>query len=87
MNETDRAIDALRAKLTGLYREPHEEGYGEIVCHLRDGRTLTFDNIRVDSVSPGHVGTTWSVLEMETSDETIVHVPNVDYFTFDYRIC
>lgn len=78
---SDEALDILRAKLRG---NAHAEGYGKVTFKRIDGRTVTFDNVRVDSIGPG--GMPYGVIGFETDTEDIVSVPFVESWTVEYRV-
>lgn len=81
-NCTDAALRVLRAKLTDV--SPYADGYGKVTFHRTDGRTVVLDNVAYDGIGTdygqGRLGTVSATLE----DETIVHLPFIEYWTVDF---
>lgn len=65
-------------------RNAHAEGYGKVTFKRIDGHTVTFDNVRVDSIGPGAMP--YGVIGFETDTEDIVSVPFVESWTVEYRL-
>lgn len=77
MNESDIALDILRRRLT----EP------VAVAHFRrlDGRIVTLEAVRVDSIgpsaeSPGVIG-----VEYTDDPDRITHLPFIESWEIEYR--
>lgn len=78
--QQDEAIANLRARLTGTQ---YREGEGKVTFTRTDGRTVTIDNVRVDSIGPGAM--THGVVGVERFDtDEIVHVPFVETWEVTY---
>jgi hypothetical protein len=63
---------------------PHQHGEGEVVFTLKDDTTVSFDYVRVDSVSPGAEAFGVVGVEFYGSDR-VVHIPFVKFWEFNYR--
>lgn len=62
----------------------HDEGEGDVTFTRTDGRTVTFKNVEVDSVSPAAV-TAGTVAFNYFGTDKIVHVPFVESWEFTYN--
>ena len=60
------------------------DGEGDVTFKRLDGKTVTFYNVRVDSVGPSAENPGVVGVEFYGNDE-LVHVPFVESWTFDYR--
>jgi len=49
-----------------------------------DGKTVVFDNVRVDSIGPSAENPGVIGVEFEDDHDRIVHVPFVAYWTIEY---
>ncbi len=73
---------------TCLHRHPFVNANAVIptaVFHLENGKTVSFDNVNVDSIgpsaeSPGVIG-----VEFDDNADRIVHIPFVRYWEIEYR--
>lgn len=62
----------------------HQEGEGKVIFTRNDGRKVTFDNVRVDSIAPEP--SVYGTVALEFFDKDgIVHVPFVESWTIEYR--
>lgn len=66
-------------------KRAHAEGEGDVTFTRTDGRTVTIENVRVDSVGPA--GSNPGVVSAEFFDsDDIIHVPFVESWTFSYNL-
>lgn len=80
----DRDLSRLRALLGGPDPFSHREGEGDVTFTRLDGLTVTFTNVRVDSIGPGAVSNgTIGVEDFDT--DNITHVPFVESWEISYR--
>ena len=69
-----------------LGHDRHPEGYGEVTFYRFDGKTVTVDNVRVDSIGPdSDTANREGVCADLLNDERILHVPSVSHWTIEYR--
>lgn len=63
----------------------HAMGYGEVTFTRIDGRSVTVDNVRVDSVGTDYG--LYGVVSMEVEgQDSPLHMPFIESWTVDYRV-
>jgi hypothetical protein len=66
------------------FAAPYQDGEGDVTFHLSDGKEITFERVRVDSIGPSAENAGVIGVEYYNKDD-IVHVPFVRYWTIGYR--
>ena len=63
----------------------NDEGIGEVTFTRSDGRTIVIEDVKYDSIGVDHGQGPMMVITLTKEDETIIHLPFIDFWTIEPR--